>query len=152
MIWFLVWSSAIFFSYKKSNDFQLYCMILILFLKFRIYVYLGAACLPLNVVENQTRVGRLCRPESVHATGHSWRTGVNIATKQPRHSRAAVVATHNNFVFSWLTCDFCPVKPGASCPTCSRNGAPERAPSPQTSSRSWTSPASACQSAPPSQN
>jgi hypothetical protein len=60
-------------------------------------VYLGAACLPLNVVENQTTVSRLCRPESVNATGHSWRTGVNIVTKQPRHSRAAVVATHNNF-------------------------------------------------------
>ena len=65
------------------------------------YVYLGAACLPLNVVENQTTVGRLCRPEPVNATGHSWRSGVNIATKQPRHSRAAAIATHNNFV-----CDF----------------------------------------------
>jgi hypothetical protein len=63
-----------------------------------LFVYLRAACLPLNVVENQTTVGRLCRPEPVNATGHSWRSGVNIATKQPRHSRAAVVAIHNNFV------------------------------------------------------
>jgi hypothetical protein len=63
------------------------------------YVYLGAACLPLNVVENQTTVGRLCRLElSECYAGHSWRTGVNIATKQPRHSRAAAVAAHKKFV------------------------------------------------------
>jgi len=61
-------------------------------------VYLGAACLPLNVVENQTTVGRLCRPGPVNATGHSWRSSVNIATKRTRHSRAAVVAIHNYFV------------------------------------------------------
>ncbi len=65
---------------------------------FILCVYLRTACLPLNVVENQTTVGRLCRPESVNATGHSWRVGVNIATKQPRHSQAAGVAIHNNFV------------------------------------------------------
>ncbi len=47
-----------------------------------INVYLGAACLPLNVVENQTTVGRLCRLVTGNATGHSWRTSVNSATKE----------------------------------------------------------------------
>jgi hypothetical protein len=40
------------------------------------HVYLGAACLPLNVVENQTTVGRLCWLAVGNATGHSWRTSV----------------------------------------------------------------------------
>ncbi len=62
------------------------------------YVYLGAACLPLNVVENQTTVGRKCRLEIGNATGHSWRTSVKSATKEIRHSRISAVATHNNFV------------------------------------------------------
>jgi hypothetical protein len=35
-------------------------------------VYLGAACLPLNVVENQTMVGRLCLLEIENAARHSW--------------------------------------------------------------------------------
>jgi hypothetical protein len=45
-------------------------------------VYLGAACLPLNVVENQTMTDRLCRLGIENATGHSWRTNVNSATKE----------------------------------------------------------------------
>jgi hypothetical protein len=63
------------------------------------YVYLGAACLPLNVVENQTTVGRLCRLELENAARHSWRTSVNSAIKEIRHSHISVVATHNNFVY-----------------------------------------------------
>jgi len=65
---------------------------------FFVYVYLRAACLPLNVVENQTTVGRLCRLELENATEHSWRTSVNSATKEIRHSRISAVATHNNFM------------------------------------------------------
>ncbi len=49
------------------------------------------------MVENQTTVGRLYRLEIENAAGHSWRTSVNSATKEIRHSRILAVATHNNF-------------------------------------------------------
>jgi hypothetical protein len=62
---------------------------------FRINVYLGAACLPLNVVENQTTAGRLCRLVAGNATGHSWRTSVNSETKRTRHSLTSAAATNN---------------------------------------------------------
>jgi hypothetical protein len=61
------------------------------------YVYLGAACLPLNVVGNQTTGGRLCRLAVGNARGHSWRTSVNSATIRSRHSRTISAATNNNF-------------------------------------------------------
>ncbi len=64
-----------------------------IFSHFKTNVYLGAACLPLNVVENQTTVGRLCRLVIGNATGHSWRTSVNSATKE-RHFRTSTVATN----------------------------------------------------------
>ncbi len=66
---------------------------------FHFFVYLGAACLPLNVVENQTTVGRLCRLAIGNATGHSKRTSVNSATIGSRHSRTITAATNNNFFF-----------------------------------------------------
>ncbi len=65
-------------------------------------VYLAAACLPLNVVENQTTMDRLCRLEIENATGHSWRTNVNSATKEIRHSRIAAVTTYSNFIFCYF--------------------------------------------------
>ncbi len=58
-------------------------------------VYLGAACLPLNVVENQTTVGRQLMIRN--AMGHPWRTSVNSAIKEIRYSRISTVATNNNF-------------------------------------------------------
>jgi hypothetical protein len=58
-------------------------------------MYLRAACLPLNVVENQTIVGRLCRllneecDEAFAAHYHLYRN------KENSHSSGPAAATHN---------------------------------------------------------
>jgi hypothetical protein len=44
--------------------------------------------------------GRSSVPTRIkNATGHSWRTGVNSATKEIRQSRISAVATHNYFIY-----------------------------------------------------
>jgi hypothetical protein len=45
-------------------------------------VYLVAACLPLNVVENQNNEGPLCRLLLGTVTGHSLRTVGSSVTKE----------------------------------------------------------------------
>ncbi len=58
-------------------------------------MYLGAACLPLNVVENQTTVGRLCRHLNEECDGAVTAHCRLQNNKGIRHSLALAGATHN---------------------------------------------------------